>query len=70
MFEKLEVVSEMMVRTGVVILLILVWCGVGFALEPNEILVIANGDVAASVRLAQYYCRKRGVPTGNNLTLP
>ena len=59
-----------MVRTGMIILLILVWCGVGFALEPNEILVIANSDVAASVRIAQYYCRKRGVPAGNNLTLP
>jgi len=60
----------MMVKTGVVILLFLVWCGAGFALEPNEILVIANSEVAASVRIAQYYCRKRGVPAGNNLTLP
>ncbi|HUS73643.1 MAG TPA: TIGR03790 family protein [Sedimentisphaerales bacterium] len=59
----------MIVRTGVVILLILVWCGVGFALEPHEILVIANGDAAASVRIAQYYCRKRGVLADNILTL-
>ena len=59
-----------MVRTGTIILLSLVFCAVGFALEPNEVLVIANGDVAASVRIAQYYCRKRGVPTDNILALP
>ena len=45
-------------------------CGAGFALEPDEILVIANSDVAASVRTAQYYCAKRGVPVGNILALP
>ena len=70
MFEKLEVVSEMMVRTGTIILLSLVFCAVGFALEPNEILVIANSDVAASVRIAQYYCAKRKVPRDNILALP
>lgn len=32
------------------------------ALEPNEILVVANSDHAASVRLARYYCEKRGLP--------
>ena len=60
----------MSVRAGAVILLILVCCGVGFALEPNQILVIANGDVAASVQITQYYCAKRGVPTSNILALP
>jgi len=44
-------------------------CGAGFALEPGEILVIANSDVAASVRIAQYYCAKRAVPVGNILAL-
>ena len=33
------------------------------ALEPNEILVVANTDNAASVRLARYYCEKRGIPS-------
>jgi len=33
------------------------------ALEPNEILVVANADNAASVRLARYYCEKRGIPS-------
>ncbi|MDD5063963.1 MAG: TIGR03790 family protein [Phycisphaerae bacterium] len=41
-----------------------------FALEPDEILVIANSDIEASVQLAQYYCAKRGVPAENILTLP
>jgi len=45
-------------------------CGAGFALEPDEVLVIANSNVAASVRIAQYYCAKRGVPVGNILALP
>ena len=45
---------------------ILLSCGrSGRALEPDEILVVANSDHAASVRLARYYCERRGVPTGN-----
>jgi uncharacterized protein (TIGR03790 family) len=60
----------MVIRTAVVSYLILVCSAVGFALEPHEILVIANGDVAVSVRIAQYYCGRRRVPTDNILTLP
>jgi len=45
-------------------------CGAGYALEPDEILVITNSNVTASVRLAQYYCARRGVPVGNILALP
>ncbi|MDD5459374.1 MAG: TIGR03790 family protein [Phycisphaerae bacterium] len=41
-----------------------------FALEPNEILVIANGDIPESVRLADYYCFRRNVPPENVLKLP
>jgi uncharacterized protein (TIGR03790 family) len=44
--------------------------GVGYALEPNEILVIANSQVPASVRIAKYYCAKRRVPERNVLALP
>ena len=40
-----------------------------YALEPDEILVIANKDVAASGRIARYYCGKRGVPVKNILSL-
>jgi len=45
-------------------------CAPAFALEPEEILVIANSDIGASVRIAQYYCTKRGVPPDNILALP
>jgi uncharacterized protein (TIGR03790 family) len=45
-------------------------CASVFALEPDEILVIANSDIGASVQIAQYYCAKRGVPTDNILALP
>ena len=60
----------MMIRVGTIILPLLVCCSAGFALEPDEILVIANSDIAASVRTAQYYCAKRKVPAANILALP
>ena len=59
----------MTVRTEIVIFLILLSCAVGFALEPNEIMVIANSDIVESVEIAQYYCAKRQVPPGNILAL-
>ncbi len=59
----------MLIKFGALVSLILVFCGAGFALEPDEILVIANGDNAASVRIARYYCSKRNVPEDNILTL-
>lgn len=39
------------------------------ALEPNEVLVVVNGDIPSSVELGRYYCNKRGVPEGNMLEL-
>jgi len=39
------------------------------AIEPNEILVIANGNNPAFVRIARHYCKKRGVPEKNILKL-
>jgi len=59
-----------MIKVRAVILPLLVCCSAGLALEPDEILVIANSDVRASVRIAKYYCAKRGVPAGNILALP
>jgi uncharacterized protein (TIGR03790 family) len=59
----------MMVRIATVILLALVCCGSASALEPDEILVIANKDSTESRRIAQYYCRKRAVPDKNILAL-
>ncbi|HCO96785.1 MAG TPA: TIGR03790 family protein [Phycisphaerales bacterium] len=52
----------MLIRTCTTILLALVCCEVASALEPDEILVIANKDSAESMRIARYYCSKRGVP--------
>jgi len=47
-------------------LIILLTCGrIGRALEPNEILVIANSSNPASVRLARYYCERRGIPASH-----
>jgi len=39
------------------------------ALSPDEILVIANSDIAASMQLARYYCQKRQVPAENMLAV-
>jgi len=41
-----------------------------FGLEPNEILIIANSNFPASVRVAEYYCNKRNIPLKNILALP
>ena len=57
-------------RIKALILLILSCYGSAFALGPDEILVIANKDVAASGRIARYYCAKRAVPAKNVLSLP
>jgi len=39
------------------------------ALEPSEILVIANSNAARSVELAKYYMQKRQIPRENIVTL-
>ena len=44
-------------------------CGGVSALEPEEVLVIANRDIPTSMKIAQYYCKQRGVPDENILTL-
>ncbi len=43
---------------------------VAAALEPNEILVVANWNNQDSMRLADYYCLKRKVPKGRIFALP
>jgi len=40
-----------------------------FALEPDEILIIANKDIAASMHIAKYYCEKRQLPRDNVLAV-
>jgi uncharacterized protein (TIGR03790 family) len=51
------------------LLLILLCAGPLWALQPDEILVLANSNHAASVRLARYYCERRGVPSGHVVPL-
>ncbi len=62
-------ILHIMCHRAVIILLVLSLCSIGWALEADEILVIANGDSTASVRIARYYCQKRQVPTKNILTV-
>lgn len=52
-------------RAAALLLLVVGLPELAAALEPSEILVIANTDYPASTRLARYYCEKRGVPSGN-----
>ena len=49
---------------------LLLSCSALLALEPNEILIIANRHCSESLSIAQYYCAKRSVPEDNILTLP
>ena len=58
------------IRIGLASVLILLACQGAFALEPDEILVIANKDITESMRLARYYCTQRSVPDKNILALP
>ena len=57
-------------RISSVIVFMLLCCGTIFALEPDEILIIANKDITESMLLAQYYCTQRDVPDKNILALP
>jgi uncharacterized protein (TIGR03790 family) len=45
------------------------WVGPGFALEPEQILVLANKNAKGSVGLARYYMEKRAIPEKNLLQL-
>ncbi|UCF16434.1 MAG: TIGR03790 family protein, partial [Phycisphaerales bacterium] len=62
--------SEMTARTRTKILITLICCGRALALEPNEILIVANADIPESGRIARYYSTKRSVPNKNILELP
>ncbi|MCB2146834.1 MAG: TIGR03790 family protein [Deltaproteobacteria bacterium] len=42
---------------------------VGMALEPGEILIIANKNAGEGVELARYYAKKRDIPDANLLIL-
>ncbi|MCP4607219.1 MAG: TIGR03790 family protein [Planctomycetes bacterium] len=56
-------------RTAIITLLMLIFSGKGLALESGEILVIANRQISASKRIAEYYCEKRNIPDKNIIYL-
>jgi uncharacterized protein (TIGR03790 family) len=49
---------------------LLLLCSAVLALEPDEILIIANRNCSESLSIAKYYCAKRGVPEDNILAPP
>jgi len=68
--EKLRRRCTRVIRIGLAILALLVPSERTLALEPQEILIIANGHIAESVEIARYYCQAREVPKANILSLP
>jgi uncharacterized protein (TIGR03790 family) len=52
------------------ILIFLLTANLTSALEPQQIMLIANNDVPKSLKIAEYYCSKRNVPKKNLLSLP
>jgi len=58
-----------MFRTAAVSVILSLLVGIGYSLEPEEILVVANKDIPASVRVAEYYSAKRSIPKDNLLYL-
>jgi len=52
-----------------ILLIYLVLAASVYAIEPEEILVVANGDIGQSVELAKYYCKRRSVPKENIISL-
>ena len=59
----------MVTKIQIAVVFVLLWHGVASALEPDEILVIANRQITVSERIAEYYCEKRNIPTKNILYL-
>jgi uncharacterized protein (TIGR03790 family) len=53
----------------VMILLVVLFGVTGYALEPRELLIIANSEIEASGRIARYYSEKRAVPEENIIAL-
>ena len=59
----------MVTKIQIAVVFVLSWHGVAFALEPDEILVIANRQISASEKIAEYYCEKRKIPKKNIIYL-
>jgi len=48
---------------------LLATAGSSAALEPNEILVLVNGQIPQSVAIGRHYCQRRGVPIENIVSI-
>jgi len=59
----------MVTKIQIAVVFVLSWHGVASTLEPDEILVIANRQISASERIAEYYCEKRKIPKKNIIYL-
>ncbi len=59
----------MVIRIRIAVFFVLLVCSGVFALEPDETLVIANRQISASERIAEYYCKKRKIPKKNIIYL-
>jgi uncharacterized protein (TIGR03790 family) len=68
--QKHKIQGEIEIKNIFISLLLFCFAGVCFALEPAQILIIANSDVNESVQIAEYYCQKRAVPLNNILKIP
>ena len=51
------------------ILSLIFWASIGLALQPSQVLVVANKNAARSVGLAKYYMQKRDIPEENLLEI-
>jgi uncharacterized protein (TIGR03790 family) len=69
-YQRAMIIPHITFQKSIVILLILLHFSKVTALEPKEILVIANSDNETSMRIARYYCQKREVPTENIFAVP
>ena len=49
--------------------IVLALAGVAGALEPNEILVLVNGQIPESMQVGRYYCQQRKVPQDNIVSI-
>lgn len=67
--ERPDTLKKILTNFGIFILFFSITCQRSFALEPNEVLIIANQDILQSMQVAQYYCEKRGVPQESILAL-
>ena len=67
---KILIVNKHLIASLLSLLALLLSGPAVLALEPDEILIIANANHSGSLSIARYYCAKRGVPVDNILTLP